>query len=177
MVEFKPLISVSYELVFQLINTFLVFWILKKLLFKPVMDIIEARENDIKSDLAEGERAKTEGLSLKKEYEERISTAKAEGQEIIKQATLRAEQKEAEIISTAKQEAQSLKEKASKGVQLERDKAVRFKPTAKLTRYNGRIAAVRTVCCRCVLIAHYLCRTGRAGVKSQFVLVLTPLVT
>ena len=53
MVEFKPLISVSYELVFQLINTFLVFWILKKLLFKPVMDIIEARANDIKSDLYE----------------------------------------------------------------------------------------------------------------------------
>ena len=68
MVEFKPLISVSYELVFQLINTFLVFWLLKKLLFKPVMDIIEARENDIKSNLAEGEKAKTEGLSLKKEY-------------------------------------------------------------------------------------------------------------
>ena len=124
MVEFKPLISVSYELVFQLINTFLVFWILKKLLFKPVMDIIEARENDIKSDLAEGERAKTEGLSLKKEYEERISTAKAEGQEIIKQATLRAEQKEAEIISTAKQEAQSLKEKASKDVEQERQKVM-----------------------------------------------------
>ena len=124
MVEFKPLISVSYELVFKLINTFLVFWILKKLLFKPVMDIIEARENDIKSDLAEGERAKTEGLSLKKEYEERISTAKAEGQEIIKQATLRAEQKEAEIISTAKQEAQSLKEKASKDVEQERQKVM-----------------------------------------------------
>ena len=124
MVEFKPLISVSYELVFQLINTFLVFWILKKLLFKPVMDIIEARENDIKSDLAEGKRAKTEGLSLKKEYEEKISTAKAEGQEIIKQATLRAEQKEAEIISTAKQEAQSLKEKASKDVEQERQKVM-----------------------------------------------------
>ena len=115
MVEFKPLISVSYELVFQLINTFLVFWLLKKLLFKPVMDIIEARENDIKSNLAEGEKAKTEGL---------ISTAKAEGQEIIKQATLRAEQKEAEIISTAKQEAQSLKEKASKDVEQERQKVM-----------------------------------------------------
>jgi len=124
MVEFKPLISVSYELVFQLINTFLVFWLLKKLLFKPVMDIIEARENDIKSNLAEGEKAKTEGLSLKKEYEEKISTAKAEGQEIIKQATLRAEQKEAEIISTAKQEAQSLKEKASKDVEQERQKVM-----------------------------------------------------
>lgn len=122
--ELKPLIGISYELVFQLINTFLVFWLLKKLLFKPVMTVIEARENDIKANLAEGEKAKTEGINLKKEYEEKVSTAKAEGQEIIKQATLRAEQKETEIISTAKQEAQSMKEKASKDVEQERQKVM-----------------------------------------------------
>ena len=122
--ELKPLIGISYELVFQLINTFLVFWLLKKLLFKPVMAVIEARENDIKANLSQGEKAKTEGIALKKEYEEKVSSAKAEGQEIIKQATLRAEQKETEIISTAKQEAQSLKEKASKDVEQERQKVM-----------------------------------------------------
>lgn len=122
--EFKPLIGITYELAFQLVNTFLVFVILKKLLFKPVLGIIEAREKDIKSNLAQGEKAKTEGISLKKEYEEKVSSAKNEGQEIIKQATLRAEQKELEIMSTAKQEAQSLKEKASKDVQQERQKVM-----------------------------------------------------
>lgn len=122
--ELKPLIGVTYELAFQLINTFLVFMLLKKLLFKPVLGIIEAREKDIKENLAHGERAKNEGISLKKEYEEKISSAKNEGQEIIKQATLRAEQKEADIVSTAKQEAQSLREKASKDVEQERQKAM-----------------------------------------------------
>lgn len=122
--ELKPLIGVSYELAFQLINTFLVFMLLKKLLFKPVLGIIEAREKDIQENLAHGERTKNEGISFKKEYEEKISSAKNEGQEIIKQATLRAEQKESEIISTAKQEAQSLKEKASKDVAQERQKVM-----------------------------------------------------
>lgn len=122
--EFKPLIGISYELVFQLINTFLVFVLLKKLLFKPVLGIIEAREKDIQENLAHGERTKNEGVSLKKEYEEKISSAKSEGQEIIKQATLRAEQKESEIISTAKQEAQSLREKANKDVEQERQKVM-----------------------------------------------------
>lgn len=122
--EFKPLIGITYELVFQLINTFLVFVLLKKLLFKPVLGIIEAREKDIQENLAQGEKAKNEGISFKKEYEEKVSTAKAEGQEIIKQATLRAEQKESEIISTAKQEAQSLREKASKDVEQERQKVM-----------------------------------------------------
>ena len=70
--EFKPLIGITYEFIFQLVNTFLVFFLLKKLLFKPVLGIIEAREKDIREDLAQGERAKKEGLSLKSEYEENI---------------------------------------------------------------------------------------------------------
>ena len=54
----------------------------------------------------------------------KISTAKAEGQEIIKQATLRAEQKETEIIANAKEEANQLREKASKDVEQERQKVM-----------------------------------------------------
>ena len=121
--EFKPLIGITYEFVFQLVNTFLVFFLLKKLLFKPVLGIIEAREKDIRENLAQGERAK-KGLSLKSEYEEKLNSAKEQGQEIIKQATLRAEQKENEIIVAAKQEASQLKEKASKDVEQERQKVM-----------------------------------------------------
>ncbi len=124
MVEFKPLIGLTYEFLFQIINTILVFLILKKLLFKPVMSVIEEREKDIRTDLAKGERAKKEGISLKEEYEGKLSSAKSQGQEIIKQATLRAEQKENEIISTAKQEAQAIKEKANKDVKQERQKVM-----------------------------------------------------
>ena len=70
--EFKPLIGITYEFIFQLVNTFLIFFILKKLLFKPVLGIIEAREKDIRENLAQGERSKKEGLSLKSEYEEKL---------------------------------------------------------------------------------------------------------
>ncbi len=44
--EFKQLIGITYEFIFQLANTFLVFFLLKKLLFKPVLGIIEAREKN-----------------------------------------------------------------------------------------------------------------------------------
>ncbi|GAA3655793.1 F0F1 ATP synthase subunit B [Asaccharospora irregularis] len=120
----KSIIGITYELLFQLINTFLVFVLLRKLLFKPVLNIIEAREKDIKSDLNQGAKAKTEGLALKKEYEEKVGSAKLEGQEIIKQATIRAEQKSQEIITTAKEEATNLKEKANRDVEQERQKVM-----------------------------------------------------
>ncbi|RDY26100.1 ATP synthase F0 subunit B [Romboutsia weinsteinii] len=122
--EFKPLIGITYELLFQIVNTFLLFFILRKLLFKPVLDIMESREKEIQDNIALGEKTKTEGITFKKEYEEKINSAKNEGQEIIKQATLRAEQKSNEIITTAKQDAHSLKEKATKDVEQEREKVM-----------------------------------------------------
>ena len=108
----------------QIINTIILFWILKRILFKPVLNIIDARENAIKSDIATGEQAKNEGLALKAEYEQKLAVAKSEGQEIIKQATLRAEQKSEEIISTAKEEATSLKDRANKDITQEREKVM-----------------------------------------------------
>ena len=120
----KGLIQISWDLLFQIINTILLFVILSKVLFKPVMKIIDEREKDIQENLALGERTKNEGLAFKKEYEEKISSAKSEGQEIIKQATLRADQKSDEIISNAKLEANRIKEKTAKDVEQERLKVM-----------------------------------------------------
>lgn len=120
----KPVVTLSYELVFQIINTIILFIVLRKILFKPVLNIIDARENAIKSDIATGEQAKNEGLALKAEYEKKLAAVKNEGQEIIKQATLRAEQKSEEIISTAKEEATSLKERANKDIAQEKQKVM-----------------------------------------------------
>lgn len=121
---FKPVVTITWELAIQIVNTIILFWILKRILFKPVLNIIDARENAIKTDIATGEQAKNEGLALKAEYEQKLSVAKNEGQEIIKQATLRAEQKSEEIISTAKEEAISLKDKANRDIAQEKEKVM-----------------------------------------------------
>ena len=122
--DFKPVVTISWELLFQIINTVILFLVLKKILFKPVLNIIEKRENMIKEDLATGAKAKNEGIALKKEYEEKVSVAKEEGREIIKQATARAEEKSNQIISDAQAEAISLKAKASKEIEQQREQAV-----------------------------------------------------
>ena len=71
--DFKPVVTISWELLFQIINTVILFLVLKKLLFKPVLNIIEKRENMIQDDLAAGAKAKNEGIALRKEYEEKVS--------------------------------------------------------------------------------------------------------
>lgn len=122
--DVKPVVSLSYELLFQLVNTGILFIVLRAILFKPVLNIIDAREKAIQEDIATGERAKNEGLTLKSQYEQKLKVAKDEGQEIIKQATLRAEQKSQEIIATAKEEASNIKDRASKDISQEREKVM-----------------------------------------------------
>ncbi|MDY4574963.1 MAG: F0F1 ATP synthase subunit B [Intestinibacter sp.] len=122
--DFKPVVIISWELLFQIINTVILFLVLKKILFKPVLNIIEKRENMIQEDLAAGAKAKNEGIALKKEYEEKVSIAKEEGREIIRQATARAEEKSNQIISDAQAEVVSLKAKASKDIAQEKEQAI-----------------------------------------------------
>ncbi|MGM9533758.1 MAG: F0F1 ATP synthase subunit B [Intestinibacter sp.] len=122
--DIKPVVTLSWELLFQIINTVILFLVLKKILFKPVLNIIEKRENMIQEDLAAGAKAKNEGIALKKEYEEKVSIAKEEGREIIRQATARAEEKSNQIISDAQAEAVSLKAKASKDIAQEKEQAI-----------------------------------------------------
>ena len=120
----NPLINLNYELLFQLINTFLVYLLLKKLLFKPVTEFMNKRAAEVENNLAQGENAKKEGEEYKKQYESRLESAKQESHDIIKQATIRAEQKSEEIILGAKEEASTLIERAQSEIQRERQKVM-----------------------------------------------------
>lgn len=122
--DFKPVVTLSPELLFQIINTVILFLVLKKILFKPVLNIIETREQMIQDDLAMGAKAKNEGIALKEEYEQKVSLAKDEGREIIKQATARAEEKSNQIIEDAKAEANAIKVKATKEIAQEKEQAM-----------------------------------------------------
>lgn len=123
--EFKPLISLSpMEFAFQIMNTLLMFLLLKKFLFQPVLNIIAEREKDIQNEISIAEEAKTQGMELKGQYEEKIKTADQKSQEIIQEARVRAEEKSTQIITTAENEVRALKEKASKDIEQERQKAI-----------------------------------------------------
>lgn len=121
--EFKPLVGLTPEVIITILNTFILFLALKKILFVPVMKMIDERESDINSDIEFGKKAKEEGLKYKEEYEAKISEAREEGQNIINMARQKAEKRSDEIISNAKSEAQSIKEKASKDIEKERQEA------------------------------------------------------
>ncbi len=121
--EFKPLVGLTYELFFTLANVLMLFLILRKILFKKIIDIMDARDADIKNNIEAGEKAKEEGMKFKSEYETRIQDARDEGQMIVDFARKRAEEKSDTIISEAKKEAEYIKQKANNEIAKEKEQA------------------------------------------------------
>ena len=121
--EFKPLVGLTYELFFTLANVLILFLILRKVLFKNIIDVMDARDADIKNNIEAGQKAKEEGMKFKSEYETKIQDARDEGQMIVDFARKRAEEKSDTIISEAKKEAEYIKQKANNEIAKEKEQA------------------------------------------------------
>lgn len=121
--EFKPLVGLTYELFFTLANVLILFLILRKVLFKKIIDVMDARDADIKNNIEAGQKAKEEGMKFKSEYETKIQDARDEGQMIVDFARKRAEEKSDTIISEARKEAEYIKQKANNEIAKEKEQA------------------------------------------------------
>ncbi|MGP1584224.1 F0F1 ATP synthase subunit B [Peptostreptococcus stomatis] len=121
--EFKPLVGLTYELFFTLANVLILFLILRKILFKKIIDVMDARDADIKNNIEAGEKAKEDGMKFKSEYETKIQDARDESQMIVDFARKRAEEKSDTIISEAKKEAEYIKQKANNEIAKEKEQA------------------------------------------------------
>ena len=115
---------VPWEIITQLINLLLLFQLLKHFLFKPVQNILNARQAEIDKSYADAETAQTRAEELRDEYEKRISDAKAEAADIAKAASRKAQAHYDEVVGTAKADAARLREKAEAQIEQEKKKAM-----------------------------------------------------
>ena len=118
------LVEFSWNFVFQIINTIILYLVLKKFLFVPVTEFIQGRQDEIKKSYDDAEKTKEEAESLKKEYKEKLDNVKEEGQEILIEAQKKADERGSEIIKDSKEQAAKLKEKAEKDIEIEKKKAL-----------------------------------------------------
>ncbi len=109
---------------FTLINTLLLFYVLKKFLFKPVMNIIGKRQKEIDDLYESADTAKSEAEGMRDEYQKKLEEARETGDKIISDAVTRAQSREEEIVSKANKEASAILEKAQEDIALEKKKAM-----------------------------------------------------
>ena len=79
-------ISVNiWQILISLLNLVLLFFILKKLLFKPVKNILAKRQAEIDSQYDAADQAKNEAEQSRIEYEEKLSGARRKPMRYFKQ--------------------------------------------------------------------------------------------
>ena len=117
-------ISVNiWQMLASLANLVLLFVMVKKFLYKPVMKMLDARRNAIDKDYSDANEAKSQALSDKIKYEEKLRDAKSEADSVIKNAVGIASEREKEIIAEAKNKAEGIVRQAENEALLERKKA------------------------------------------------------
>lgn len=112
-----------WTMLFTWVNMLILFTVMKKFLFKPVMNILDQRDAEIKKIYDDANDANEKAVTLEKEYSEKMAQARDEAGEIIKQATLTAQKREKEIIESAHQQVAAMTRRAETQIAQERKKA------------------------------------------------------
>ena len=105
--KFEAFIGVNpFTMIFAWINLLILYLFLKKLLFVPVKKMIDSRQKEIDDMYSDAENSKSSAEAMKAEYEEKLSAAASESEEILKKATRRALLREEEILKEANSKAE-----------------------------------------------------------------------
>lgn len=113
-----------FTALFTLFNFIAVFLVLKHFLFKPVMKIIQDRQDEIDHIYEDADKAKESAEALQAEYQQRLQAATQTSEQIVKEAILRGQNKEEEIVRQAKNEASAILDKAAADISQEKKKAL-----------------------------------------------------
>jgi F-type H+-transporting ATPase subunit b len=110
--------------VFALIAFGILYFLLSKYAFGPLMSIMEKRRVHIQDQLAGAEESKKQAEQLLEEQKAAIQQARKEAYEIIEQSKLTSSKQAEDIVSAAKAEAERLKAEAQKDIENEKNKAI-----------------------------------------------------
>lgn len=113
-----------YKIGWTAINFFILFAILYKFGYTPVVNMMEQRTNTIESSLKHAEELRGEVEQMRKEAQTNLAEARKEAQEIVARATKVAEETKNDIMAKAQQDARVAKEKALAEIKAEKEQAL-----------------------------------------------------
>ena len=108
----------------QMLNFFILVWILNRFAYKPLVGMMNARKEQIANDLASAEQSRLEAEQIKADYAAQIAKARQEAQEIVEKAHHQAKLSTAEEVAAARSQIENEKERARQDIAIERDRAM-----------------------------------------------------
>ncbi len=121
----NPLVQPDPGLFLWTILTFLVLLVLlAKFAWKPLLALLDRREEMIRQSLDDADKAKQELQRLQQESKAILSKARVEAQSILAKSRSQAEKLKGELRQEAKVQADSILRDAEKQIQVETEKAI-----------------------------------------------------
>lgn len=126
------MLRIDANLLFTIINLIVLFLLLRFFLIKPVMAVIEKRENMIREQLENAGRTEKKAGELKEKYEAALAGVEDEAGELIAKARDRAKAEQESIIANANLEAGKIIKEAHAVIELEKQQ--------EMTRLQNQVA-------------------------------------
>ena len=121
----NPLVQLDPGLFVWTIITFLILLgLLSKFAWKPLLNVLEKRENGIARSLEEAEKARIKLESLTSEGDEIIAKARSEAQAILSEGKKASDQLKESTLLKAKEVATANLKEAKEQIKLEKEKAI-----------------------------------------------------
>lgn len=112
------------DLILNIINILVLFFVTKALLYKPVKKFLNARKEKLDASLSDAQNAEKAANESKAKYDALLSDAEAVKAEAVKKAETEARQTAQKIIDDAKSEAKAIVEKGNKTAEAEHKKMI-----------------------------------------------------
>lgn len=121
----NPLVQVDPGLYIWTIIVFLVLaFLLMKFAWKPLLAMLEKREDNIRHALLDAEKARDELVNVKEDTEKLLSEARIESQAIVAAGKKNAERMKDKIVEEAQSKSDALLADVKKQIHIEKDRAI-----------------------------------------------------
>lgn len=107
----------------MIVAVFVLFLVASHLLFNPVRNMMQQRQEKIKNELDNAAKDMADARKLREDYEERIKEIDKEAESILSEARKKALENESRIVAEAREEAARIIERANVEAELEKKKA------------------------------------------------------
>ena len=113
----------AWTILFQICNLLILLLLVRKFLWKRVMAVLQARQQEIDGIYDAAGRDRQEAARMREDYTERLSNARDEADRLVRNAMDTAHNRGDAIVNEAKAEAAHLKQKATQDIEQEKRKA------------------------------------------------------
>ena len=111
------------QILTQLVGFLLVFGLLSKLLWQPILNLMDSREKEVSDNLKSAEQAKADSEKMKSDLKQRLDQAEGEAQQKVAEGVKKGNELAEQIVAEARQQADDEKQKALRSIRDEASKA------------------------------------------------------